>query len=197
MKDFYLTREELYARIWSKPIRDNAKELGLSDVGLGKLCRRSGIPLPPQGYWLMAPGQERDRLIEPLPPPVASDRHGFRFQVEDAIVLERVEAARQGAVRSLEEAKPSEWNIAAAARFVKAMRSALDARKRDERGILSPPGKLPVPLRVSPAQLDRALLTFERLTSTLLALKAAIEQHSEHSGLLTCHNRWTEVLILY
>src|SRR5512135_2353894 len=98
MKAFYLTREELYGRLWSKPIRDNAKELGLSDVGLGKLCRRSWIPLPPQGYWLMAPGPERDRLIEQLPPLGPGERRAFRFRLEDTKVLDRVDSSRRAAM---------------------------------------------------------------------------------------------------
>lgn len=28
-----------------------AKEYGLSDRGLAKLCERNGIPVPPRGYW--------------------------------------------------------------------------------------------------------------------------------------------------
>ena len=185
MKEVFLTRKELYERIWSRPIRDNAKELGLSDVGLAKLCRRSGIPLPPQGYWLTAPGPDRERLIEPLPPADAGERRNFQFRIEDAEVLERLDTARQRAEQALAEAAPSPANLAEARRFAKVMRGAVDARKLDERGILVPSGKLPVPLRVSPAQLERALLALERLAARLLALRAPIEQHSEHGGLLT------------
>lgn len=47
-----LTREELFEQVWSKPVRQIAAELGISDVGLAKSCRRSGIPLPRQGYWV-------------------------------------------------------------------------------------------------------------------------------------------------
>lgn len=33
------------------PIREVAKELGVSDVALGKLCRRLRAPKPPRAYW--------------------------------------------------------------------------------------------------------------------------------------------------
>lgn len=46
-----LTREELFDRIWSEPVLRVSKALGLSGVGLAKLCRRQGIPVPPRGYW--------------------------------------------------------------------------------------------------------------------------------------------------
>jgi hypothetical protein len=46
------SRQKLYDQVWSKPMRQLAKEYGLSDVGLSKLCRRHNIPLPPMGYWM-------------------------------------------------------------------------------------------------------------------------------------------------
>jgi hypothetical protein len=46
-----LTRRELYDLVWSKPISRLAEELGLSDVGLTKICERHRVPTPPRGYW--------------------------------------------------------------------------------------------------------------------------------------------------
>jgi hypothetical protein len=46
-----LTREELYQRIWSTPTRTLAAEFGISDVAIGKICRKFNIPKPPLGYW--------------------------------------------------------------------------------------------------------------------------------------------------
>lgn len=40
-----ITRHQLYARVWEKPMTQLSKEFGLSDVGLAKICRKSGIPL--------------------------------------------------------------------------------------------------------------------------------------------------------
>ena len=45
------SRVELYGLVWSKPMTHLAKELGLSDVGLRKICVKYGIPLPPRGHW--------------------------------------------------------------------------------------------------------------------------------------------------
>jgi hypothetical protein len=45
------TREELYKGVWSQPIQRLAAAYGLSDVGLGKVCRKLRIPLPGRGYW--------------------------------------------------------------------------------------------------------------------------------------------------
>lgn len=46
-----MKRSELYALVWEKPVIRLAKELGVSDVGLAKACRRHDIPIPPRGHW--------------------------------------------------------------------------------------------------------------------------------------------------
>lgn len=46
-----ITRRELYDLVWSKPLRDVAADLGISDVGLAKVCERHRVPRPEQGYW--------------------------------------------------------------------------------------------------------------------------------------------------
>ena len=46
-----MTRRQLYDLIWSKPMRDAAAEIAISDVGLKKVCVRHRVPVPPQGYW--------------------------------------------------------------------------------------------------------------------------------------------------
>lgn len=63
-----LTREEVYERVWDKPTADLAAELGISDVAVGKLCRRMGVPKPPRGYWArIEAGQKVAKA--PLPDP--------------------------------------------------------------------------------------------------------------------------------
>ena len=51
MSEKYLSREELHTLVWSKPMRDLASELDISDRGLTKVCKRNAIPTPPKGYW--------------------------------------------------------------------------------------------------------------------------------------------------
>ncbi len=46
-----LSRQELYELVWSKPVTEVAKEIGLSDVAVAKRCRQVQVPLPPRGYW--------------------------------------------------------------------------------------------------------------------------------------------------
>ncbi len=57
-----LNRRELFDMVWSTPIQKLAKELGLSDRGLAKICVRHRIPNPPRGYWArLAAGQQVKR----------------------------------------------------------------------------------------------------------------------------------------
>lgn len=46
-----LKREILYEQVWSQPMIELAKQYGLSDVGLAKICRKLRVPLPGRGYW--------------------------------------------------------------------------------------------------------------------------------------------------
>src|SRR5437667_257262 len=64
---FNLTRNELYDLVWAKPRRQIAKQLGISDVRLGKLCRGMNVPAPPRGYWANLTGRRRKRKYEKPP----------------------------------------------------------------------------------------------------------------------------------
>ncbi|MES9811651.1 MAG: hypothetical protein ABW161_02640 [Candidatus Thiodiazotropha sp.] len=46
-----VTREELFEQVWQTPMTQLAKEYGVSDVGLAKVCKRMEVPRPPRGYW--------------------------------------------------------------------------------------------------------------------------------------------------
>lgn len=46
-----LTRRTLYDFVWSRPMTKVAEELGISDVGLKKICEKHRVPTPPRGYW--------------------------------------------------------------------------------------------------------------------------------------------------
>src|SRR5690349_23129300 len=62
-----LTRDKLYEQVWSEPIIHVARRLGLSGRGLGKLCARYEIPVPPRGWWAKKQHGHSVRRI-PLPP---------------------------------------------------------------------------------------------------------------------------------
>ena len=47
----YPSDGELKVLVYSKPLRDIAHDLGISDVALAKHCKKQGIEKPPRGYW--------------------------------------------------------------------------------------------------------------------------------------------------
>ena len=60
----YFRREDLYRLVWTSPVSEIAARLGVSDVGLAKLCRRAGVPIPGRGYWART---EAGQAVEPVP----------------------------------------------------------------------------------------------------------------------------------
>ncbi len=44
-------RATLYEEVWTDPVVQVARRYLMSDVGLRKICRKLGVPLPPLGYW--------------------------------------------------------------------------------------------------------------------------------------------------
>src|SRR5690349_12925222 len=46
-----VSREDLYAQVWSVPIRELATQFGITGTGFAKICARLNVPCPPRGYW--------------------------------------------------------------------------------------------------------------------------------------------------
>jgi hypothetical protein len=65
-----ISREELYKRVWETPMIKLAKEFGLSDNSLAKICKKLNVPKPKVGYWSkIAAGYK----ISPIPLPAIDD----------------------------------------------------------------------------------------------------------------------------
>lgn len=67
-----ITREELYALVWSVPGRVAAHRLNVSDSYLGRVCVALGVPRPPRGWWA-----KHRAGTAPPPPPLSITRPGF------------------------------------------------------------------------------------------------------------------------
>jgi len=73
------TREALYKLVWSEATRTVSKRLGISDVGLAKVCKRASIPTPDRGYWArVAAGQDCGKTL--LPPLQSAAAKVIRFR---------------------------------------------------------------------------------------------------------------------
>ncbi len=56
---------ELFEKVWSTPVLKLAREIGVSDVALGKACRKAGIAVPRRGHWTKP---EEKSPKKPAPP---------------------------------------------------------------------------------------------------------------------------------
>jgi hypothetical protein len=103
-----LTKRELYDLVWSKPMRDLAAELGISDVGLAKVCDRHRVPKPERGHWnKIQAGQKTKKAVF-----VESDDAWLnRIEIRGALpqipeaarkVIEDAKATRKALVRKIE-----------------------------------------------------------------------------------------------
>lgn len=101
------TRREFYDLVWSKPMTHLAKEFGISDVALHKICRKHNIPNPPLGWWAkMAAGKEVQQI--PLPD-IGSDKPNMitvRSAPAESWRTQAMEVAQEKA-RSAPSAAPS------------------------------------------------------------------------------------------
>ena len=73
-----LTREELYELVWSMPMTKASKQLGISDVMLGKLCRQRNVPRPSRGYWqAQSSEKKRHKFVKPALPNLPEPNDDF------------------------------------------------------------------------------------------------------------------------
>lgn len=91
-----LTRSELHIAVWETPLLLLAKQWGISDVALGKACRRLQIPLPGRGYWAKKNSGPKAGLLS-LPPPKSGTPETVTFNghVARSVQQKRAVLAKQ------------------------------------------------------------------------------------------------------
>jgi len=154
-KSVEFSREEMHRKVWTTPLLKLAKEIGVSDVALGKACRRAGIPLPGRGHWAIP---ERKRPGPPKLPPLKEPHYEtIRFDVLDA-----VDAANYYRPQAAPgESVPVPTELTAPHRLVeKTLKVARAADSHDGRLTL---GAGVLHVRVSSATLDRSMLLMDTL----------------------------------
>ena len=79
-----ISREALYELVWSKPMTHVAKDLGISDVMLGKMCKEQLVPKPPRGYWAnLGSDKKRAVYVKPKLPDLFQKKNDFNQWVLD------------------------------------------------------------------------------------------------------------------
>lgn len=167
-----LTRQELYERVWTTPVSRIAPGLGISDVGLRKICQRYEIPLPPVGYWAKKQHGKRVRRT-PLPEveepdgqplefwcrPAGSRASGSTSEATNFYEREQLPENKIGVSGSLDAPHP----------LVERTLRSLASAKPNEVGLVEPKAKRCLNVTVSPESVARAMLIMDALVKALEA----------------------------
>lgn len=65
-KSVTITRDDLYAQVWARPMSRLAERFGISGTALAKICDRLDVPCPPRGFWARKAAGQKVRQT-PLP----------------------------------------------------------------------------------------------------------------------------------
>lgn len=174
-----LTREALYALVWSEPMLKVAARYGVSSSYLARVCTRMNVPRPERGYWAkLAVGKAQEQ--PPLPDAQPGDelvwsREGDNIQVArplpkppDRAVQKRVMTAAP---------RPGQHPLINGAKALfEAGRLSYDV------GYLKPAKKLLLDLAVTKTGLDKALSFANQLFLSLedSGHRVVIAPHGEY-----------------
>ena len=166
-----MKRTELYNLVWERPVTHVAKEFGLSDVAVRKICLKHGIPTPPLGYWAkLRHGKKVHRL--PLP----AVKEGRQDDVDLAVRVKEqmpdvvgethriaIEQERSEKSPTVPTERPAKLHPAVAA-SEKALRKA----KPDEEGFVTSQGSVGFDLYIGPESIERVVLLIQAFIDTAL-----------------------------
>lgn len=174
-----LTREELYERVWTTAMHNMAPHLGVSDVGLAKICKRFDIPTPPRGYWAKkehGKAPKRPRLPQYDDP----NLEGIKFYPTAASYASRP----AGQLEEYEQREAADENRIVVPEQLgsphplvdRTLKSLLSSRKGED-GLVRPGAKRTLNVQVTPQNMDRAMRLMDALLKALEArsLPVALE----------------------
>lgn len=164
-----IDREILYEEIWSNPVTVVARQYGLSDVGLAKICRNLAIPLPSRGYWAKV---RAGKTMKRAPLPRLED------DANPSVALTKIDEseqkAHQAVKQQLRETRAAVQSLSVGMDLTNPHPLISAAAKRlkrndgwtNEKGLRSAPEEV-LNLEVTRSSLDRALLLLDALVKEL------------------------------
>jgi hypothetical protein len=164
-----MNRAALYAFVWEKPVTHVAKDFGISDVAIRKICIKHGIPTPPLGYWAkLKHGKKVAR--QPLPPLKRGQSDTIRLEIKPkkvmpadvawAIQMSKEEKVRPEAQVSVPDARPPDLHPLAVA-----CEKKLGKAKPNKEGFLTIGGAGVLAVQIGPASIERSILLIHALLS--------------------------------
>lgn len=165
-------REELYEKVWEKPMLKVAEEYGVSSVALSKTCRKLCLPVPGRGHWAkLAHGHQGVKKM-PLPKldkvpvifrsPIAAKKPPSSDQVDPEVAA--VDQLFSSGALDTHPVDPT----ARAHPLIRHTAGLLRSRSRkDEHGILLPRDVGGLDVKVSEGTLERALQVAAQVVAVL------------------------------
>ena len=171
-------RGGLYDQVWKTPISRLAKQYGISDVGLAKICRKLKVPTPPVGYWAKVEfGKKVNR------PPLPALDHGEATEyVYTRVAKVTPQSSLPSEIKGILSADKSiivPDRLAAPHPLVRETRSILNQIKPDKYGMLSPRRRRCLALRIGPASVGRALIILDTIIKSFDASGFAVSTDAE------------------
>lgn len=145
-----LMREELYEQVWSTPIAHLAKEYGISDRGLAKICERSRIPRPGRGYWAR---RQHGKKVHQRPLPPLEESEARPITIHPQRHADNQDETEDSIVPVIEVPDVLLDPHPLVARTERSLRSV----RRDGHGLVSQRAKRALRVRVAPESIDRAM----------------------------------------
>jgi len=177
-KSIKIMRNELYELVWTTPITKLAKEYGLSDVGLSKLCKRHLIPTPERGYW----AKKQHNRILPKKTKLLSLSTKNK-QLEQIVITPKIvteysdgEVDEISAYEKRDENKVSvDYSTELTHPVVIRTAKSLNSAKPCENGALKPKAKNCLDIKVTRKSIDRAMHIMDAILNAF-----------EHRGIKVC-----------
>ena len=169
-KVFRYNRYKLYEQVWSKPVTHVAKEYGLSDNGLRKICKKLKVPMPGVGYWHRKKHGYKVKKT-PLPWFKGPEELVVERHVPEERQLDDESQNKDSDIMAFEKRPENRIEIPdfltdphpRVARTERSIKSA----KRDEKGLVRPRATRCLDVCVSPECIDRALRIMDSLVKAL------------------------------
>lgn len=165
-------REKLYEEVWAEPVVAVAKRYGISDVGLRKICKKLGVPLPPLGHW--AKVQAGRKVTRPnLPSHEGETSYSSNRHIDDSPPTPPAPEPEAVTQQKAYEALPEHHIVVrdtldGAHRFVKATEKGFRKPQIGGNGVIAwPRGQCVLDIAVSAEYQTRALLLVDALLTAM------------------------------
>ena len=91
--DYKIIRDDLYEKVWTKPMVEIAKEYEVSDKAIAKICDKLNVPVPGVGYWQkLEAGEKLERKRLPDIPPthpteqtIRKNEPSYEFEISEEV----------------------------------------------------------------------------------------------------------------